>query len=344
MKAYVLDFEQIGTSDIPLVGGKGANLGELSRVDGLRVPAGFCVTTEAYRATVAQTSRLSELVEQLADINPRTDGQAVTARISGLSGEIRRAIESTPIPDEITEVVVRHLARLGADGAYAVRSSATAEDLAAASFAGQQDTYLNVVGREALLESISTRWASLFTDRAVTDRIQHGFDHREVSLAVVVQRMVFPEAAGVMFTADPITSNRNVISIDASYGLGEALVSALVNADNYQVRDGSIVAKKISAKKLAIRAHPLGGTTRSEVEPNRENQQTLTDEQILGLAAIGKRVETHFGGPPGHRMVHRQGWYPRRSEPPHHQVVPRSFRCGWQASRLHLVQSPADDD
>ena len=142
------------------------------------------------------------------------------------------------------------LARLGEHAAYAVRSSATAEDLPTASFAGQQDTYLNIVGPAAILEHVSRCWASLFTERAVTYRLRNGIDHRQVQMAVVVQRMVFPQAAGILFTADPVTANRKVASVEASFGLGEALVSGLVNPDVYRVRDGEIVAKAIATKQL----------------------------------------------------------------------------------------------
>ena len=178
-----------------------------------------------------------------------------------------------------------------------MRSSATAEDLPAASFAGQQDTYLNIIGKKAILEHISKCWASLFTERAITYRLQNGFDHRKVQLAVVVQKMVFPRAAGILFTADPVTSNRKVVSIDASFGLGEALVSGLVNADNYKVRDGNIIDKKISTKKLAIHAARDGGTKKQEIEPELQNRQALTDEQILQLERLGRKIEDRFGRP-----------------------------------------------
>ena len=155
-------------------------------------------------------------------------------------------IEKIPIPKDIAEEIARYLEKLGEKNAYAVRSSATAEDLPTASFAGQQDTYLNIIGKEAILKHISKCWASLFTERAVIYRLQNGFDHRKVYLSVVVQKMVFPQAAGILFTADPVTSNRKVLSIDASFGLGEALVSGLVNADNYKVRKA----------RLSIRRYP----------------------------------------------------------------------------------------
>ncbi|MEA4896237.1 MAG: phosphoenolpyruvate synthase, partial [Oscillospiraceae bacterium] len=213
------------------------------------------------------------------------------------SGEIHRLIEGMAIPEDINEEITRFLDRLGEKNAYAVRSSATAEDLPTASFAGQQDTYLNIIGKEAILKYISKCWASLFTERAVTYRLQNGFDHRKVHLSVVVQKMVFPQTAGVLFTADPVTSNRKVSSIDAGFGLGEALVSGLVNADIYKVCSGKIIDKKISAKKLAIYALKDGGTKEQEIEPERQNRQALTDEQILQLEGMGRKIEEHFGCP-----------------------------------------------
>ncbi|EIW19774.1 MULTISPECIES: phosphoenolpyruvate synthase [Pelosinus] len=292
MNQYVLGFREIDKTKLAVVGGKGANLGELSRIDGIRVPEGFCVTTEAYKRTIGQTSEFDALLDQLAQL--RADERQ---RIAEISGEIRRIIEAIPIAGEIEEEIIRYIAKLGEETAYAVRSSATAEDLPNASFAGQQDTYLNIIGREAILKHISKCWASLFTDRAVTYRIQNGFDHRKVHLSVVIQKMVFPQAAGILFTADPVTFNRQVLSIDASFGLGEALVSGLVNADIYKVREGRIVDKKISAKKLAIYALKEGGTEEKEIAPEKQNTQTLTDEQILQLEGMGRRIEAYFGRP-----------------------------------------------
>src|SRR5207244_3041166 len=217
--------------------------------------------------------------------------------IGELSSEIRRSIEGLAIPQDINKEVTSFLSRLGEKNAYAVRSSATAEDLPTASFAGQHDTYLNIIGKEAILKHISKCWASLFTERAVIYRLQNGFDHRKVYLSVVVQKMVFPQAAGILFTADPVTSNRKVLSIDASFGLGEALVSGLVNADSYKVRNGKIIEKKISTKKLAISALKDGGTKAQEIEPERQNRQALTDEQMLQLERMGRKIEAHFGCP-----------------------------------------------
>jgi pyruvate,water dikinase len=292
MSFYVLGFEDIDKTKIMVVGGKGANLGEISKVEGIRVPDGFCISTEAFKRVIGERPSINELLDQLSLLKAED-----RHNISKLSGEIRRLIEGIPIPEDIHEEFARHLSRLGEENAYAVRSSATAEDLLTASFAGQQDTYLNIIGKEAILKHVSKCWASWYTERAVTYRIQNGFDHRKVHLAVVVQRMLFPQAAGILFTADPVTSNRKVSSIDASFGLGEALVSGLVNADVYKVRNGKAIAKKISTKKLAVFASQDGGTKEQEIEPERQNRQVLTDEQILQLERVGKKLEEHFGHP-----------------------------------------------
>src|SRR3989441_2224914 len=292
MSSYVLGFQDIDKTKLMVVGGKGANLGELSKIEGIRVPDGFCISTEAFKRIIGETSSIHELLDQLSLLKVENRD-----KIGELSGEIRSVIEGIAIPQDIHEEITRLLSRLDEKNAYAVRSSATAEDLPTASFAGQQDTYLNIVGKEAILQHISKCWASLFTDRAVTYRLQNGFDHRKVQLAVVVQKMVFPQAAGILFTADPVTSNRKVLSIDASFGLGEAMVSGLVNADIYKVRNGKVIDKKISTKKLAIYALEDGGTKEQEIEPEWQNRQALTDEQILELEHIGRKIEEHFGRP-----------------------------------------------
>ncbi|MGH2498140.1 MAG: phosphoenolpyruvate synthase, partial [Ktedonobacteraceae bacterium] len=292
MSAYVLGFQGIDKTKLMLVGGKGANLGELSRIEGIHVPDGFCISTEAFQRIIGETPSMNELLDQLSLLKVEDRD-----KIGELSSEIRRVIEGIAIPQDITEEITRLLSRPGEKNAYAVRSSATAEDLPTASFAGQQDTYLNIIGKEAILKHISKCWASLFTERAVIYRLQNGFDHRKVLLAVVVQKMVFPQAAGILFTADPVTSNRKVVSIDASFGLGEALVSGLVNADSYKVRNGKVIEKKISTKKLAIYALKDGGTKEQEIEPERQKRQALTDEQMLQLERMGRKIEAHFGCP-----------------------------------------------
>ena len=292
MTRYVLDFEEIDQTKVALVGGKGAHLGELSRIEGIRVPGGFCVTTEAFQRIMAEAPSVDELLDRLARLQP-DDRDAIRT----ISAEIRQTLEGIPIPDHLADAITRRLAQLGDEAGYAVRSSATAEDLPSASFAGQQDTYLNVVGSAAILEHISRCWASLFTERAVNYRVRNGFDHRDVSMAVVIQQMVFPQAAGVLFTADPVTSNRKVTSVEASLGLGEALVSGRVNPDVYNVRDGKVVERTIAAKQVAIHAVPGGGTREDAIDPEHQQQPALTDAQVVELARLGRRIEAHFGRP-----------------------------------------------
>jgi pyruvate,water dikinase len=292
MGCYVLGFQEIDQTQVVLVGGKGAYLGELSRIEGVRVPAGFCVTTDAFRRIMAGAQSIDGRLGRLSRLNP-DDRESIHT----LSAEIRRAIEGIPIPDDVAAAVTSATAQLGEGAAYAVRSSATAEDLPTASFAGQQDTYLNVVGPAEILQHVSRCWASLFTERAVTYRLRNGFGHRRLDMAVVVQQMVVPQAAGILFTADPVTGNRKVASIEAGFGLGEGLVSGLVNGDVYEVRDGKIFAKAVAAKQLAIHASPAGGTEEQTIEPERQEQPALTDAQVVRLAQLGRRIEAHFGCP-----------------------------------------------
>jgi rifampicin phosphotransferase len=244
---YVLDFQEIDHTFVAVVGGKGALLGELSRIEGILVPPGFCVTAEAFQRALA-------------------DAPSVDDR--------RRDVEAIAIPDDVALAITHALGGFAEQTAWAVRSSATAEDLPNASFAGQYDSYLNVVGPEAVLEHVGRCWASLFSERAVTYRLRNGFDDRQVRMAVVVQQMVDPQAAGVLFTADPVTSSRKVASVEASLGLGEALVSGLVNADTFKVRDGEVTARAVAPE-----------------------QPTLTDAQVARLVQLGRRIEAHFGRP-----------------------------------------------
>ncbi|CUU49325.1 phosphoenolpyruvate synthase [Clostridium beijerinckii] len=292
MNSYLLSFQEIDKTKISMVGGKGANLGELSRITEILVPEGFCVTTEAYKKITEDNEELKGLLDELSHF-----GVEDIEKIREISSEIRKVIEGITIPEVINEEIARFILRLGEKDSYAVRSSATAEDLPTASFAGQQDTYLNIIGKESILKHIRKCLASLFTERAVIYRIQNGFDHNKVHLSVVVQKMVFPKAAGILFTADPINCNRKVVSIDASFGLGEALVSGLVNADNYRVSNDKIADKKISTKKLGIYSLKDGGTEKLEIEPEMQNSQVLTDEQILRLTHMGRKIEEHFGCP-----------------------------------------------
>ncbi|WP_435822614.1 rifamycin-inactivating phosphotransferase [Microbispora bryophytorum] len=267
-----MGFEHIDSTNVADVGGKGAHLGELSRIDGIRVPDGFCVTTDAFRRVVADVPSIDARLDLLSRVAP--DDRAA---IRALSADIRRAVEGVVLPGDLVAAIGESLARLGEQDSYAVRSSATAEDLPTASFAGQQDSYLNVVGLTEILRHVRRCWASLFTERAVTYRRRNGFDDRKVRMAVVVQRMVFPGAAGILFTADPVTSNRQIATVEAGWGLGEALVSGLVSGDAYTVRDDQVVSRAV--------------TTAAADKP------VLTDAQVVRLVRLGRRIEAHFGRP-----------------------------------------------
>ncbi len=292
MSSYVIGFKKIDKTKLVVAGGKGTNLGELTKIKGIQVPEGFCISTDAFKRVIWGIPEIAKLLDELSFLNAKDRD-----KIGKLSSEIRRVIEETAIPDEIIEEITQSLSQYDEETPYAVRSSATSEDLPNASFAGQQDTYLNIIGIKSILNHVSKCWASLFTERAVIYRIQNGFDHNKVCIAVVIQKMVFPQVAGILFTADPVSSNRKVLSIDASFGLGEALVSGLVNADNYKISNGKIISKKISTKNLAIIALKEGGTKKHEIEPDMQNMQVLTDEQILQLESIGRMIEEHFGCP-----------------------------------------------
>lgn len=289
---YVWDLQEVDETRIAVVGGKGAQLGGLARIDGVLVPDGFCVTTAAFRRAMAEAPSIDDRLDRLARLDP-DDREATRA----LSAEIRRAVEEVGVPRDVEAAVIEALGRFGGTAAYAVRSSATAEDLPTASFAGQQDTFLNVIGPASVLRYISGCWASLFTERAVTYRRRAGIDHRTVRMAVVVQRMVFPHASGVLFTADPVTGSRRTATVDAGLGLGEALVSGTVNPDVLTVRDDQVVARTIAVKERAVVARPDGGTREVAVDPRRREEPALTDEQAVRLVRLGRRIEARFGAP-----------------------------------------------
>ena len=292
MSSLVLGFQEIKKTQLFLVGGKGLNLGKLSNIQGIHVPEGFCVTTVSYQKALDQNETYQVLLDQLTPLKVEDRNQ-----IGEISRKIREILMEVDIPSDVVKAVSHYLSHYGEEHAYAVRSSATAEDLPHASFAGQQDTFLNIIGKEAILQHIRKCWASLFTERAVIYRIQNGFDHRQIYLSVVIQKMVFPQASGILFTADPITSNRKLLSIDASFGLGEALVSGLVSADSYKVQENQIVDKLITTKKLAIYGRKEGGTETKQVDLAGQKTQALSDQQILQLARIGIQIEAHFNCP-----------------------------------------------
>jgi pyruvate,water dikinase len=286
----VLTFDRIDAAMLPAVGGKAANLGEMARA-GLPVPPGVCVTTEAYRMVAGSA------LDEIHDAFENTAADDVPT-LTALADRARAALLAAEVSTAVTEAVAAAYASLGADVPVAVRSSATAEDLPSASFAGQQDTYLNVVGTASVIDAVTRCWASLWTDRAVVYRATNGIDHRTVRLAVVIQRMVDAYVAGVLFTADPVTGRRRQAVIDASPGLGEAVVSGAVNPDHFVVdtATGAILERRIGDKRVVVRSRPGGGVEHVTAEHAAEDA-CLTDEQIRALAALGDRVEAHYGAP-----------------------------------------------
>ncbi|MCB2353832.1 phosphoenolpyruvate synthase [Clostridium estertheticum] len=287
---YILFFDEIDKKDISLVGGKGANLGEMTKA-GFHVPYGFCVTTQAYREFLQYNNLLNFITEMIKDAN--------IDNITEIGEKIREKIGQSAIPEKVAKEILNAINKTGTNNYYAVRSSATAEDLAFASFAGQQDTYLNIKGENSVLLSVRDCWASLFTDRAILYRIQNKIEHEKVYMSAVVQKMIVPEVAGIMFTADPLSGHRGIISIDASYGLGEALVSGLVSPDIYKVRKSNmqIDNKIIGDKKLAILPIEGGGTKKVEITGKKSKSQVMIDSCIKKLAQLGMKIEKHYGCP-----------------------------------------------
>jgi len=287
---YVLFFDEIDKNDISLVGGKGANLGEMTKA-GFQVPYGFCVTTEAYKDFLQYNNLLDFITEVIKE--------ASLENITQIGRKIREKVAKSEIPEDVAREITSAVIKTGIDNYYAVRSSATAEDLAFASFAGQQDTYLNIKGDNTVVLSVRDCWASLFTDRAILYRIQNNIKHEKVYMSSVVQKMVLPEVSGIMFTADPISGHRGTISIDASYGLGEALVSGLVSPDIYKFRKSrlEIDNKIIGDKKLAIMPIEGGGTKKVDISGEKSKSQVMKDAQIKSLAELGMKIERHYGCP-----------------------------------------------
>src|ERR671911_83435 len=291
---YTASFDEIGKEDIALAGGKGANLGELSRA-GLPVPPGYVVTTRAYDAFV-ESNDIGDLIVGRASATRAED----PAGFEEVAEGIRALFSGGRVPQEMADEIRAAYQELGEDGrtAVAVRSSATAEDLAGASFAGQQETYLNVRGADALLEALKNCWASLWTARAMAYRVRQGIAPETVSLAVVVQEMVESEAAGVMFTANPANGRRNEAAISAAWGLGESVVSGQVTPDSIVVgKGGGHVLSRGTADKGVMTVYTEGGTEERPVPEARRRRPVLGDETAAELARYGARIETHYGAP-----------------------------------------------
>jgi len=288
----VLSLTTIDRHMLALVGGKGANLGEMTGA-GLPVPPGFCITTAAYEQVASETGLTAILDTHAAEAS-------TPEQLTELAQAARACLQNAIIPEPVAASIIHAYRLLGENAPIpvAVRSSATTEDLSFASFAGQQDTYLNVVGAEALLDAVRRCWASLWTDRAVSYRASLGLDQRQVRLAVVVQRMVEAEVAGVLFTANPVTGKRRQAVIDANPGLGEAVVSGATNPDHFVVNtlSGEIVERRPGDKHVVIRGSAEGGTIRME-GGTKLDEACLSDEQIRALAQLGARVEAYYGAP-----------------------------------------------
>src|SRR5829696_7638704 len=291
---YTVWLDEISKDDIALAGGKGANLGELSHA-GLPVPPGFVITTTAYDAYV-EANDIADVIVARASVARAEDPTGFEQVAEG----IRALFSGGKVPEAMAEEIRTSYQELSEDRVtpVAVRSSATAEDLAGASFAGQQETYLNVRGAEALLEGVKNCWASLWTARAMAYRARQGIDPATVSLAVVVQRMVESEAAGVMFTANPSNGRRDQATISAAWGLGESVVSGSVSPDSIVVekRSGRVLSRE-TADKDVMTVYSESGTEQRPVPEARRRQPMLDDRAVAELARYGKRIEDHYGTP-----------------------------------------------
>ncbi|OPY27018.1 MAG: Phosphoenolpyruvate synthase [Methanocella sp. PtaU1.Bin125] len=286
--------EDVRNTDIPIVGGKGASLGEMIN-EQLPVPGGFVVTAQAFRKFIDDAGIADRLFKGLeVDVDDQKELAKAEAFAKGL-------IKDQPMPKEIADAVRSHYEELcrreGGEVYVAARSSATAEDLPEASFAGQQETFLNVKGADELLKAVQNCWASLYGARAIYYRVKQKFPHEMVNIAVVVQKMVDADSAGVMFTRHPTTGD-NIEIIEAAWGLGEAVVSGSVSPDNYVVKNNKILQSKVATKEIMIvRDKKTRKTRKIEVPAEKKNAQVLSKDEIIKLAKLGKLVEEHYGKP-----------------------------------------------
>lgn len=295
---FLLWFEQLEKTDVPIVGGKSASLGEMTSKTDVPVPYGFATTAYAYRYFIEKSGlkeKMAALLSELTDVEN-------SALLRDVSAKLRAAIMAEKMPEDLQQAIAGAYAELakkvGEELPFvAVRSSATAEDLPDASFAGQQDTYLNVQGAETVIAKVKECYASCFTDRAVYYREKQGFDHLDVALSAVIQMMVFSKAAGVMFTVNVATGNDENILIEAAYGLGEYVVQGTVTPDNYTVSkaDNKIVEINVNAQDVMLVRKKGGDCEEQPVPAENYHKQTLTNEQILELANYAKKIEKHYG-------------------------------------------------
>jgi len=293
---FVLGFGRLGRGDVDFAGGKGANLGELTAA-GLPVPPGFVIGAPAYAAFCEQTGLRRRIAARLADLDVED-----TAALERVAGEVREEIERESIPEWLAERIRGSYAELAgekSEAPVAVRSSATAEDTESASFAGMNETLLNVRGAEALLAAVRTCWSSLFGARTIYYRAKRGFSQAEMDIAVVVQRQIQSTRSGVMFTIDPSTGERDRLVIEGAFGLGEAVVSGSVSPDRYVVlKDGlQLDRREVRRKELAIVSLPGGGTEVRQLSGAEGRRPVLSDEEVREVAALGVRIEEHYGAP-----------------------------------------------
>ncbi|MGB9659055.1 MAG: phosphoenolpyruvate synthase [Nitrososphaerales archaeon] len=296
----VVEFEKLGKEDVPLVGGKNANLGEMLKAR-IPVPPGFAITSYAYKRFLEETGLSEKIYEMIREsVKEKNDPK----QYEEASKKIRAAIESEQIPKDIVKAIKEAYKKLcdnlGILDAYvAVRSSATAEDLLDASFAGQQETYLNVKGSDDLVYNVRRCWSSLFTPRAIFYRDEKGFPHEKVLISVGVQKMVNAKAAGVMFTLHPVTGDRSKIVIESTWGLGESLVSGSVIPDRFVIDKDTmkIVEREIAHKTVFYTRDETGKTVHLTVPSDKQDAPSLTDEEVLKLAELGKRIEEHYQKP-----------------------------------------------
>lgn len=288
----ILWLAEIKKEDIPSVGGKGASLGEMTGI-GLPVPPAFVVTAQAFRKFLVNTGIENEIFSRLESIDVE-DADA----LEKASEEVKAIVMSAKMPEDIRENTLSAYEKMGADAVVAVRSSATAEDLPDASFAGQQDTYLNICGEANLLEAVQKCWASLYGARAIYYRVKQGFDHSAVDIAVVIQKLIYSEKSGVMFSSHPVTGEPATI-IEASWGLGEAVVSGMVSPDNYifDTRSGNVMDRYIATKEIEILPDGDHGTKEVPVPADRRTAPVLSDAEISKLANFAKLSEEHYEVP-----------------------------------------------
>jgi pyruvate,water dikinase len=286
-------FNEISRDDVPSAGGKGANLGDMAQA-GLPIPPGFVICAPAYREVVERSGLEAKIKGMLAGVDRSNSSQ-----LQEVERQIRRLFKDVPITDEMSQLIVEGYHALGDNVPVAVRSSATAEDLAEASFAGQQETFLNIVGKEELLNAVSQCWSSLYTSQAIFYRHQRGFDNFQVSMAVVVQKMVNSEKSGVTFTVDPVLRNHFNMVIEAMWGLGEGVVSGAITPDHYKVdrETYKIIYEFVPEKRIMFCKDGNCGVVTLDVPPEKVSVRVLTPDELRQLVDLGNKIEQHFGCP-----------------------------------------------